>query len=573
MYFFRLSLILLFVITIHSCKPEKKIEIEGCNEDCILLSELKTKTDYYAPVRLYNDIQLSELNKIVLNGTEIDLKYGHSYLIEKSGFYELELDYSLLLDQKILFTLKTPERENAEWGIEVWVPAMFTTEPVTNEVIKLIYPRQYFEGIGVPCLFYLYDGPAQSEIYAESEHSGSGSEFYIKRGVGSVNMTSDLIEASSTFKIGGKIVEISTTKATDIDLELSGEITENLIIPENSVVAISGDLHIPSGISVMVNAGALIMVDEAVDINNEGPLDFLGKEDNPILVTCRTAGKYWGGFLSVGTSSTISATYTIFSQSGYHAGGSYNWGHAQRQALFYTDQSALNLDHCYMLDHIGQVFYPLNATLILESILVQRAKTSGQLNFTNATITNSIFTDFPDDSQTYLDIDNDALYINTSDVNIDNCIFMYAKDDGLDSGADGGGVVNVSNSRFESCFHEGTALSSANSVEKLHTYTNCIFVNCGQGIELGFSSPNHQVIADGCEFINNGVGIRYGDNYTWSSVNGTMFIKNSKSLNNTKDVWNMVHSQWSPKLENLQFENTQVSSFTEQYPDLEIIKE
>ncbi len=80
-------------------------------------------------------------------------------------------------------------------------------------------------------------------------------------------------------------------------------------------------------------------------------------------------------------------------------------------------------------------------------------------------------------------------------------------------------------------------------------------------------------MADGCEFINNGIGIRYGDNYDWSSVNGTMLIKNSRSLNNIKDVWNMVHNQWSPKLENLQFENVQVSSYVEQYPDLEIINE
>jgi len=200
-------------------------------------------------------------------------------------------------------------------------------------------------------------------------------------------------------------------------------------------------------------------------------------------------------------------------------------------------------------------------------------KTSGQLNFTTATINNSIFTDFPDDTQVYLDDDNDALYISASDVTIDNCMFMFAKDDGMDSGGDAGGIVTVSNTRFEACFHEGSALSSKADVSKTHTFNNCIFTNCGQGLELGFSSTNHVVIANDCKFLNNYIGIRYGDNYSWSYVNGSMQINNSQSLNNGKDVWNMVRMDWSPKLSSMQFENTQVSSFVYQYPGLEVISE
>ncbi len=574
MHVFRISVFLLFILTIISCKPEKKVEIEECTDDCTLLSELQTKTDYYSPVKLYNDISSPDLQRVLLNGAEVGLNYGRSFLIEESGFYELKLEYSSnLVDELILFTLKTPERENAEWGIGVWVPAMFTTEEITDEEIKTIYPRQYFEGIAVPFVFYVYEGNERSAIYSEAQHTVSESGFYIKRGVGSVNLISSDVDASPLFLIGGELVETSPNKVSDIDLELSGELTEDLIISENSVVTITSDLHIPSNVSLTINAGALLLVNEAVDISNEGPIEFNGIETNPIHVTCRSAGKFWGGFISNGTAGSISATYTLFSQSGYHDGGSYNWGHAQRQALFYTDESSLNLDHCYMLDHIGQIFYPINATLELESILVQRVKTSGQLNYSTANIANSIFTDFPDDSQVYLDNDNDGLYINTSDVRIDNCVFMFAKDDGLDSGANGGGTVIVTDSRFEACFHEGSALSSQNDVEKIHAFTNCIFYNCGQGIELGFSSSNHQVTVDACDFLNNGIGIRYGDNYTWSSVNGSMLVKNSQSLYNFRDVWNMVHSLWSPKLENLQFENVQVSSFVEQYPDLEIVNE
>ena len=123
---------------------------------------------------------------------------------------------------------------------------------------------------------------------------------------------------------------------------------------------------------------------------------------------------------------------------------------------------------------------------------------------------------------------------------------------------------------FEACFHEGAALSSGNGAFKYHTFRNCIFTNCGQGLELGFSSPNHNVLADSCQFLKNGIGIRYGDNYTWADVQGKMHIKNSVSLNNDRDVWNMVRMIWSPKLGNLSFENTRVSKFCPQYPELQV---
>jgi hypothetical protein len=224
-----------------------------------------------------------------------------------------------------------------------------------------------------------------------------------------------------------------------------------------------------------------------------------------------------------------------------------------------------------MLDHIGQIFYPQNSTLTLNHILVQRVQTGGQINTSELTLRNSVFTDFPEESDVFMDSDNDALYLSASNAVIDSTTFMYAKDDGFDSGNTEGGDILVTNSRFEACFHEGAALSSGNGSVKRHTFRNCIFTNCGQGLELGFSSPNHTVLVDNCQFLKNGVGIRYGDNYTWADVQGKIYIKNSVSTDNDQDVWNMVRMIWSPKLPKLSFENTSVSKFCYQYPQLKVI--
>ena len=264
----------------------------------------------------------------------------------------------------------------------------------------------------------------------------------------------------------------------------------------------------------------------------------------------------------------MDVSHAIFSRSGYHTGGSFSYGHAHRQALIYSEQALLDFDHCYMVDHVGQIFYPVSSTLNISNCLVQKAMTGGQINNSDLILRNSIFTDFPDDSQNYQDNDNDALYLMGSNATISNSFFMYAKDDGLDSGGSSGGTIKVINSHFEAVFHEGAALSSGGTSTKTHHFTGCTFTNCGQGLELGYSSPNHLVMVDSCLFQKNGIGIRYGDNYTTPHL-GKVLVSNSKSLDNTEyDIWNMLRENWSADTLKMEFNNVRVSMETPMYPHL-----
>jgi hypothetical protein len=508
----------------------------------------------------------------ILNNDTVDFASGDYLEFTENGFYELILIYnsSNLENDTILFTTTTDERKFSEWGIKAWVPAPYKTVPLGSENVEIYYPHRYTDLIKVPFIFYVRESGAVKGMYCQGKCIASGDAFNIKQGVGSVNIAASAISNKADFVLGGKKFSVPLTKISNVDTELNGTINSAIEISANSLVRISGNLKIASTGSLTVHEGAVILIDEAVDIILSGPLIFDGTSANPVFVTCSRSNKYWGGFITRESGGTIEAQYTIFCQSGYHDSDEYAWGHAGRQALFYTENSTLTLGHCFMLDHIGQIFYPKNATLTLDNILVQRAKTGGQVNNTDLILRNSVFTDFPDDSYVFMDGDNDALYLNASDAEIANTVFMFAKDDGLDSGADGGGEITISDCRFEACFHEGAALSSVDPVIKNHFFNGCVFTNCGQGLELGYSSPNHSVVADNCMFADNGTGIRYGDNYDWSDVDGKMLIKNSSSLNNDKDVWNMVRMTWSPKLENLSFENTLVSKFCPQYPGLEI---
>ena len=569
MRFRNLLLCSMFFLFLAGCKKN----VDKVPEGWINMSELQTKQDYYLPFAILNDT--NNIRLAILNNDTVDFGSGEYLEFTENRFYELILIYNSAQqgNDTILFTTTTEEREFSEWGIKAWVPSPYKTVPLGSENVEMYYPHRYTDLIKVPFIFYVRESGTVKGIYCQSKCTTSGDVFNIKQGVGSVSIASSVISGKADFVIGGKKISVSLTKISNTDMELSGTISSAIEIQANSLVRITGNLNIASTGSLTVQEGAVILIDEAVDINVSGPIVFSGTAVNPVFVTCSRNDKYWGGFITRESGGTIEAQYTVFCQSGYHDSEDYAWGHAGRQALFYTENSTLTLDHCFMTDHIGQIFYPKNATLTFDNILVQRAKTGGQVNNTDLTLRNSVFTDFPDDSYVFMDGDNDALYLNASNAVITNTVFMFAKDDGLDSGADGGGDISVTDCRFEACFHEGAALSSVNPVVKSHFFGGCVFTNCGQGLELGYSSPYHSVVADNCTFSHNGTGIRYGDNYDWSDVDGKMLIRNSSSLYNDKDVWNMIRMIWSPKLENLSFENTVVSKFCPQYPELIIFQQ
>ena len=139
-----------------SCEKLKRRPGE-CERDSQLLSELRTKSNYYLPFALCNDIDDKTDHNIYLNNEIFDLDVGYQREFEKSGFFELVLDYvdAGKVNDTILFTLVTEEREHAEWGIEAWVPAPIVTEPVPSCEIVKIYPRQFLPGMGLPFIFYL----------------------------------------------------------------------------------------------------------------------------------------------------------------------------------------------------------------------------------------------------------------------------------------------------------------------------------------------------------------------------------------------------------------------------------
>jgi len=506
-----------------------------------------------------------QVTKILLNGSEIDNPDVMD--LTSAGYYRIEI-YLNRTDQTIPGVIRIvildPERGNADWGLPPWTPAAAETGEIGVESVRLVYPPAVPSGSSVPLIVLIGDELLGSDQNLDAE-AGSV-RFRIKRGVGSAQVPAK--SAGSAIKIDNQSFPMDINTINSAPLLLSGVLPEDLDIPAGSYINISDDLTIPEGRLLTIGSGTFMIIDPGVNIYNHGSISMGGTADAPVSVTCSNDGSWWGGFISTMAGNEMEAHFTIFCRSGSHSGGSYDWGHAHRQALFYMEDGAMLLDHCYMIDHVGQIFYPVSSDLSLTDCLVQRAKTGGQMNQSELVMERCVFTDFPDDSYIYRDEDNDGLYLNETNATINHSIFMYAKDDGLDSGASGGGVVSVTNSRFESNFHEGAALSSGNNVTKLHTISNCIFTNCGQGLELGYSSPYHLAEVDSCSFIANGIGIRYGDCYDFPH-HGYIHVSNSESLENSwHDVWNMNREHWAADTSHMSFDHVTVTKSYSLYPEL-----
>jgi hypothetical protein len=217
--------------------------------------------------------------------------------------------------------------------------------------------------------------------------------------------------------------------------------------------------------------------------------------------------------------------------------------HRKEQALLLLDEACAELTDCCLFDNQGQAGHGKDGYLTLTRCLLQRFITCGEYNGGSVQIRQSALVEFPVDDERFVDGDNDGIYFTTGHHVVSDTLIGWAKDDGLDSGSGGAGAVLATNCWVESCYHEGFAWSGGGRVV---TNLDCVVINCGQGIEAGWSSSDNspEVFADRCLSLGNSVGARFGDNYDWT-YNGFLRVSNSLLLYNQRNIWGMNWDDWT----------------------------
>ncbi|MFA9390060.1 MAG: right-handed parallel beta-helix repeat-containing protein [Prolixibacteraceae bacterium] len=504
------------------------------NDSVYTVSKIDSYQCYQLPFTLKSDSN----EEILLNGQPVVFE-SNKYTISEAGYYEMVMDADTTL-----FVLFDKERGLTEWGLVKWIPKKPDITSHYEGLIHIIHPQFYVPGSSFPWFFKTVVGPYACDANLKVA-SSDGNSCILKRGTGSMSFE---INDSKNFYLS--LAEQNYTPKLKAYTSPAIELTKTISLPlrfgPNALVNIKSDVIITASGSLTFEEGTTVLIDAGINIKNIGPLRFKGTNSNPILISCSNADDYFGGVISEGSLGDIEAEYTFFTRFGKHAEKEYQYGHARQQALFKAKETKLTFENCYFMDSQGQVFYPEQCSLFIRDCLIQRVKTGGQINRSTLYINDSYFSDFPNDGQDYLDEDNDALYLSASNAYIVNSQFMYAKDDGIDTGGNEGGEITIDSCWFEACFHEGIAMSSGSETTKHHTIKNSVFVNCQQGAELGYSSPYHEVVLTDCLFQNNEIGIRYGDNYE-NNVDGIMRVNGALFSGNSKNYWNMVRLLWAPK--------------------------
>ncbi|MEJ6642653.1 MAG: hypothetical protein QNL33_05305 [Akkermansiaceae bacterium] len=497
------------------------------------------------------------------------------------GYYELAVtktNNGTTSEESVLiqFIVRDTSRGNSEWGLVNWTPYPTldsAPQSFSGGELEMISPSVLPLGYSIPMIFRLQDAISRDSLRLNGRVGVADSKIRILRGFGSgflsapvaagvVNLTPDLHGLGSPHAVQ---IEQTTTWTT-----VSTDLTTSIDWGENARIHFTSDLTVGDGVTLTIGAGSIVQLAAGVDIELDGKLLVNGTTNNPVLFTNVPGESPWGGFFLRGANSQVNAAGAIFTGSGANSSwfsGSGFSAHRKEQATFLFDTgTAGSFVDCFFIDLPGQALHGRNATIDLTDCLIQRLPTVGQFNGGAVTVTRSGLIEFPFYGADFNDDDNDGIYFTAGSHRLIDTLIGWAKDDGVDAGSGNSGDVIVAGCWFEACFHEGMAWSGEG---RRITVSDTVAMNCGQGIEAGWSgsstngSPVVNVTNSLC--IGNHIGLRFGDNYDWA-YDGQLNVSNSLSLHNDRNVWGFEWDSWNYRSEKMDIQNNKLSEADSRHP-------
>lgn len=482
--------------------------------------------------------------------------------LTRADYYELSISRTnvatgAVTNRLIRFVVRAPDRANTETGLIRWTPYPVinsSAAELTGAHLDIIAPESYPAGLDIPIVAWIRNSQGQVVRANGLLTAENFPSIQLRRGVGAgflgPNHPPGLLvydaELSGLQAAKFIYIEPSTTWTA-----VSGRLSSDTVWGLNARIAVSGSLTIPAGVTLTIQEGAVVRLASGVNVTNNGRIRILGSTSRPVVFTPFSTNQPWGGFFCMANTSEFEATGAIFvaagaAQSGYP-------GHRNEQPLFFLDNYArAALTNCAALWLAGQFFHSTDrgapyASFTMVRSLIQRCTTGGEFNGTSLRFLESAFVEVPwddDDFGSDPDSDHDGFYLNAGVHELRDSLIGWMKDDCIDAGSGGGpSTVVASNCWLEAAYHEACAWSGGG-----RTITNqaLVTINCGQGIECGWSSGSGitpAVFATDCLSLGNSVGARFGDNYDWNYY-GLLQATDCLFLYNYRDVWGVEFRNW-----------------------------
>lgn len=366
--------------------------------------------------------------------------------------------------------------------------------------------------------------------------------FDVKKGVGSLSPT---VSATADFALAMQ-GDLSASPTRNIDVldatfptqNYSGTISGNIVWDANTERRITGNVTVPAGSTLTIEAGTRVMFAGLMNLRVEGTLIINGTAAEPVVFNAINPAAPWGGLELVNGTGTIH--YTFFTNGG--ADTSRNFGHSNSQPMIFVDGSQLNIDNSFVINNTGKAFASRrNAVINMDRMVISDVDTGAQFDNSIVRVNQSILKNIPNGDGIFVDDDNDGFYFNGVHSSGEPSVFqdsfvVTTKDDGLDHN---GARLRVIRAWIEGVAHEGIASSNQNWVE----VEDSVFIGNNQGVEAGYQMPDlrvsHSVIfdnnnkADAASPIT--AGIRFGDGYNGS---------NGAYLGHITAINNVVHDNF-----------------------------
>lgn len=497
--------------------------------------------------------------------------------VSQPDFYELRVERTPLGEgvsevRVLRFIVRASERGDTELGLPPWTPSPSIPSAAaefSGAELRLVTPAQLPAGLELPVIVRVQrpDGSLAGVNGVVTAKGFPG--LTLRRGIGSFVAPLPAASTQVTYAatVGGLTARREVMVATNTNwTTLSGTLSGSAVWPEKARIHVVSNLLLTADAELRIGAGAVVQLAAGVEVRLSGKLRVEGTVDNPVLFTPESRSRPWGGFVLRTNSALLEMTGAILTG----AGADPDWfasnpgsgsSHRQEQPLIYLANGArAALTNCYLIFNQGQAAHAEDGVLSLTGCLVQRCLTTGQFNGGSVQFRQSAFLEFPVDDDIFADNDNDAMYFTEGTHSISDCLIGWAKDDGIDAGSGGAGEVTVDHCWIESCYHEGLAWSGTGRIARSR---DTVILNCGQGVEAGWNSPD--VLAEHCLCVGNIVGARFGDNYDWT-YDGLLRVTNSFLLFNYRNVWGRQWDDWTERLDRMNVQGNFLSAPDPNHP-------
>ncbi|MBC8470966.1 MAG: hypothetical protein H8D56_15950 [Planctomycetes bacterium] len=302
----------------------------------------------------------------------------------------------------------------------------------------------------------------------------------------------------------------------------------------NGIIHITDDLLVPSGHTLTIQPGTLILIDgvnsgsTGTDIDVKGTIKSLGTALAPITFTAFNPARAWGEIHHDYASPSI-YQYTNITRAGRSPGG----GHTGSGPAVRPVGSNIIFDYVSITDNDGKIMQSSSGSdLTFRKCQLARSVMGPEMNNTALLFEDSWITEMHGTD------DNDGIYIHGQsagqDVTLRRGVIAETDDDGLDTL---GSTVQVEDYIFRDCFDKGVSVFDGQVI-----IDYALIVNNGIGISAKATSRNSaRVFINHATVVCHDFGIQSFNKYNPTDPSIEYFITNSIIL-----AANPIYTDYDP---------------------------